>query len=486
VGTALRKGLKVLVLGGGGREHALAWKIARSPWVSQVFCAPGNAGTAREARVTNVDTTPEGRPFRPADPDAALALARRLGVDLTVVGPEGPLAVGIADVFSEAGLLLFGPTAAAARLESSKAFAKDFMVRHHIPTARFEVAETPGTALRAVARFGTPVVVKADGLAAGKGVTVARDREAAEAAVRAAMEEEVFGEAGRRVVIEECLEGREVSVLALTDGETVRLFPPAQDYKRVFDGDRGPNTGGMGAYCPAPVLGPEEEAFVVERVLLPAVRGLAAEGTPYRGVLYAGLMLTPDGPRVLEFNCRFGDPETQVILPLVEEDLVELMWAVASGERLGGPGAVAGAAAGAVAAAAAAEARPASLRLSVSGGAAVCVVMASAGYPGPYDTGRPITGLEAAEARPGVKVFHAGTRPAASGLPGVETAGGRVLNVVATAPTLAEAVERAYAAVALIRFEGAHHRSDIAAGVLRARGPHPAGPRPPGPVDIPE
>jgi phosphoribosylamine--glycine ligase len=470
----LRKGLKVLVIGGGGREHALAWKVARSPWVSQVFCAPGNAGTALEPGVANVDTTPEGRPFRPADPGAALALARRLGADLTVVGPEAPLAAGIADVFSEAGLLVFGPTAAAARLESSKAFAKDFMVRHHIPTARFEVAETPAAALRAVARFGAPVVVKADGLAAGKGVTVARDREAAEAAVRAAMEEEVFGEAGRRVVVEECLEGREVSVLALTDGERVRLFPPAQDYKRVFDGDRGPNTGGMGAYCPAPVLGPEEEAFVVERVLLPAVRGLAAEGTPYRGVLYAGLMLTPEGPRVLEFNCRFGDPETQVILPLVEDDLVELMWAVASGEGLEGPGASA-------AAAAAATARSASLRVSVSGGAAVCVVMVSAGYPGPYETGKPISGLETAEAHPGVKVFHAGTRPAASGLPGVETAGGRVLNVVATAPTLAGAVERAYAAVALIGFEGAHHRSDIAAGALGARGP-----RPPTPEDTPE
>jgi len=473
VGTALRKGLKVLVLGGGGREHALAWKIARSPWVSQVFCAPGNAGTALEPRVTNVDTTPEGRPFSPADPGAALALARRLGVDLTVVGPEGPLAAGIADVFSEAGLLLFGPTAAAARLESSKAFAKDFMVRHRIPTARFEVAETPGAALRAVARFGTPVVVKADGLAAGKGVTVARDRETAEAAVRAAMEEKVFGEAGRRVVVEECLEGQEVSVLALTDGETVRLFPPAQDYKRVFDGDRGPNTGGMGAYCPAPVLGPEEETFVVEHVLLPAVRGLAAEGAPYRGVLYAGLMLTPEGPRVLEFNCRFGDPETQVVLPLVEDDLVELMRAVASGEGLEGPGAAT--------AAASSAARPGSLRLSVSGGAAVCVVMASAGYPGRYETGKPITGLEAAAACPGVKVFHAGTRPAASGPPGVETAGGRVLNVVATAPTLAEAVDRAYAAVALIRFEGAHHRSDIAAAPLGARGR-----RPPGPADRPE
>jgi phosphoribosylamine--glycine ligase len=439
--------LKVLVVGGGGREHALAWKLAESPLVARVYCAPGNAGTAREPLVVNVAGLPGGKPLKPGDPEEVLALARHLGADLTVVGPEDPLAAGVADTFAQAGLPLFGPSRAAARLESSKAFAKEFMVRHGVPTARFEVADSPAAALAAVARFGTPVVVKADGLAAGKGVTVAPDRRAAEEAVRAAMEEGAFGEAGRRVVIEECLEGPEVSVLALTDGETVLPFPPAQDHKRVFDGDRGPNTGGMGAYCPAPVLSPDEEDFVMDRVLLPTVGGMAAAGTPYRGVLYAGLMLTRDGPRVLEFNCRFGDPETQVILPLLEDDLAELMLAaLGSGAGHGGGGLD--------------RIRARGLRLRP--GSAVSVVMASRGYPGPYEAGKPVEGLEVVATRPGIKVFHAGTRIGPNGRT-VETAGGRVLNVVAVGATLRDAVRDAYRAVALIHFEGAHYRSDIAA-----------------------
>jgi phosphoribosylamine--glycine ligase len=487
--------LKVLVVGGGGREHALAWKLAQSSLVGQVFCAPGNAGTAAEPGVANAETLPAAagspavrsgvvaaeRPFDANAPQAVLALARRLKVDLTVVGPEDPLAAGVADVFAEAGLFLFGPTQAAARLESSKAFAKAFMERHAIPTARFEVAETSSGALAAVARFGSPVVVKADGLAAGKGVTVARDRATAEAAVHQAMEEGAFGEAGRRVIIEEGLEGPEVSVLALTDGETVLAFPPAQDHKRAFDGDRGPNTGGMGAYCPAAVLGPEEERLVGERILLPTVRGMAAAGTPVRGVLYAGIMLTKDGPRVLEFNCRFGDPETQVLLPLLEDDLAELVlavargelgaWAASRGRRPVGPGGLV------------------VPRLRVSDRSAVCVVMASGGYPGRYQTGKAIEGLESVEsveaprasteaarasATEAVKVFHAAT-----GMSGgqVVTAGGRVLNVVATAATLDEAVRAAYRAAGRLRFEGAFYRRDIAAAALRPQPARPGRPR---------
>jgi len=444
--------LKVLLIGGGGREHAIAWKLAESPLVSHVFCAPGNAGTAHEPFVTNLDTVAEERPFDPKNPQDVLLLARRLKADLVVVGPEDPLAAGVTDVLTEAGLRVFGPTRSAARLESSKSFAKAFMSRHRIPTARFEVAETPQSAISAVNRFGTPVVVKADGLAAGKGVTVAPDRSAAELSIHEAMEESAFGEAGRRVVIEEYLEGQEVSVLGITDGDTVLPFPPAQDHKRVFSGDSGPNTGGMGAYCPAPVLGPAGQDFVRSHVLEPTIRAMAAEGAPFRGVLYAGLMLTRDGPRVLEFNCRFGDPETQVILPLLNDDLAELMMAVAAGSGLRRR----------------ARARDRDRGLDLSPRSAVCVVMASGGYPGRYETGKVIDGLEVASVRSGVKIFHAGTKVTGRGR--VVTSGGRVLNVVATAPTLAAAVKEAYKAVALIRFEGAHFRTDIAARALSGSG----------------
>ncbi len=421
-------------MGGGGREHALAWKLAESPLVSHVFCSPGNAGTEHEPFVTNVEAAD------PRDPKAILTLARSLQADLTVIGPEDPLAAGVVDAFAEAGMAVFGPTRAAARLEWSKAFAKEFMARRGIPTARFEVADTPAAALAAVARFGAPVVVKADGLAAGKGVVVAADRREAEDAAHRAMEEGAFGEAGRRLVIEECLQGQEVSVLALTDGRDVLPFPPAQDHKRARNGDQGPNTGGMGAYCPAPVLGPKAQRLVREKILEPTVRGMAEEGTPLRGVLYAGLMLTRDGPRVLEYNCRFGDPEAQVILPLLEDDLAELMLEVAAGGSLAGR------------------------RLRFSGESSVCVVMASGGYPGRYETGKVISGLGVASVRAGVRVFHAGTRMDGRK---VVTSGGRVLNVVATAPSLAAAVKEAYRAVALIRFEGAHYRTDIAARALQ-------------------
>jgi len=433
--------LKILLVGGGGREHALAWKMADSPLVSHVFCAPGNAGTAREPFVTNVTGDDS---FDPKDPGSILGLARLLEVDLTVIGPEDPLAAGVVDVFDRAGMAIFGPTQAASRLEWSKSFAKEFMARRRIPTARFEVAETPAAALAAVARFGAPVVVKADGLAAGKGVTVATDRMAAENAIRLAMDESIFGPAGRRVVVEECLEGPEVSVLALTDGESVLPFPPAQDHKRLRNDDLGPNTGGMGAYCPARVLGAEGEKAVIETILKPTVRGMAEEGAPLRGVLYAGLMITGSGPKVLEFNCRFGDPETQVILPLLESDLVELILATV-GRRLAGATGLG------------------DCHLQISPGASAGVVVASAGYPDRYEVGKPITGLEIADLRAQVKIFHAGTRLAGRDGRRVLTAGGRVLSVVATAGDLREAVKEAYRAVALIRFEGAHYRTDIAA-----------------------
>lgn len=443
-------------MGSGGREHALAWKIADSPLVARVWCAPGNAGTTHEPFVTNVEVGVDGRPFNTDDPQAILALAETLDADLTVIGPEAPLAAGAADHFAAAGRYLFGPTAAAARLEWSKAYAKDFMLRHHIPTARYEVADTAAEARSAIARLGLPVVIKVDGLAAGKGVTVAGTRSEAERAVSEAMEEGVFGSAGRRLVVEECLEGTEVSLLALTDGERVLTFPPAQDHKRAYDGDRGPNTGGMGAYAPASALGPEAVRDSVEQVLLPVTDGLAREGSAYRGVLYAGLMLTRDGPKVLEFNCRFGDPETQVLLPLLDEDLAALMLAIA--------GHPAAAAAGAV---------KVGRTLRTTGQTAVTVVMASGGYPGPYEKGKPIHGLEVAGTRSGIKVFHAGTRaqPAPGrgdrlGRPLITTAGGRVLNVTATAGTLLDAVREAYKAVALVSFEGAHYRSDIAARAL--------------------
>jgi phosphoribosylamine--glycine ligase len=439
--------LKILLIGGGGREHALAWKMAASPLVGHVFCAPGNAGTAGEPGVSNVADLPADR----GSPGWILTLARRLAADLTVIGPEDPLAAGVVDIFERAGLAVFGPTRAAARLEWSKAFAKDFMARQGIPTARFEVAETPAEAVAAVDRLGAPVVVKADGLAAGKGVTVAADRSEAVEAIHRIMEEAVFGEAGRRVVIEEGLQGPEVSVLALTDGEHVLPFSPAQDHKRLLDGDKGPNTGGMGAYCPAGLLGPEGERVVLETILKPTVKGMAAEGARLRGVLFAGLMLTSSGPKVLEFNCRFGDPETQVILPLLESDLVELMLRTVDpgrGRLKNLPSAGAGLAGS---------------WLRVGGGAAACVVVASGGYPGGYESGKPIHGLDAIALWGGIKVFHAGTKLGGAGGRELVSAGGRVLNIAATAGDPELAVAKVYRALALIGFEGAHYRTDIAA-----------------------
>jgi len=415
--------VRVLIVGGGGREHALAWKIAQSPQVGRIYCAPGNAGIAGQAECVNLAVT---------DTAGLVAFARKQNIDLTVVGPEAPLVAGLADDLRAAGLKVFGPGARAAALEGSKFFAKELMRRCHVPTAACRVFDNAREALEHLAAGGGPWVIKADGLAAGKGVVVTSDREEAAGAVEAMMVERIFGAAGDRVLVEECLTGEEVSVLAFTDGETVVPMLAAQDHKRVFDRDAGPNTGGMGAYAPAPVLTGEMAARVREEILLPTVQGLAAMGIAYRGVLYAGLMITADGPKVLEFNVRFGDPEAQPVLMLLESDLVEIMLAVEEG-RL--------------------DRTPVLWR----NGAAVCVVLASGGYPGPYRTGFPIEGL--AGERPGVVIFHAGTARDDRGR--VVTAGGRVLGVTATGPDLRSACGLAYQAVAGISFQDMHYRRDI-------------------------
>ena len=414
--------MKVLVVGGGGREHALAWKLRAEPGVEEVVCAPGNAGIG--GRTVAVDA---------GDAAAVLALAVEEGVDFTVVGPELPLANGVADRFADAGRPLFGPLQAAARLESSKAFAKEFMARHQIPTAAFRICQTQADALSACEQFGFPVVVKADGLAAGKGVTVATDRDAAALAIDDAIVARRFGEAGARLVIEECLTGPEVSLFVLCDGTQGLVLPSAQDHKRAFDDDEGPNTGGMGAFAPSPIFSPALAERVTREVVTPVLEGLRAEGTEYRGVLYVGLMLTPDGPQVIEFNVRFGDPEAQVVLPMIETELAPVLLA-------------------------AAQADLSRSTWRVTDDPHVGVVIASGGYPGAYETGFPIGGLAEAAAVPGVVVFHAGSalRDRA-----VVTSGGRVLTVVARGTTFEDAIAHAYEAVGRISFPHAYHRTDI-------------------------
>ena len=419
--------MNVLVVGGGGREHALAWRLAQDPEVTRVLCAPGNPGIATVAQCFPLEAT---------DVEGLLALAIREQVSLTVVGPEAALDKGIADRFRGAGLAIVGPPKHAAALETSKVFSKHFMTRTGIPTARFIACDTADAALAAVAgdRFGFPVVVTADGLAGGKGVVVAMDRAEAEAAVRTAMVDRAFGQAGSTLVIEECLTGPEVSFFALCDGQRAVVLGTAQDHKRIFDGDRGPNTGGMGAFAPSPLMTPEFEATVMRTIVQPVIEGFQADAG-YRGFLYVSLMLTPDGPKVIEFNVRLGDPEAQVVLPLIEGSFAATLLAAAEG-RLG----------------------PQALQLS--NWAAVGVVLASAGYPGPITTGVTIDGL-AAQPAEGVTVFHAGTATEGDR---VVTAGGRVLTVVARAAAHAEARTRAYAAAAAIHFEGMQYRTDIGAG----------------------
>lgn len=420
--------MKVLVIGGGGREHALVWKLAQSPRVTKIFCAPGNAGIEGLAECVQIAVE---------DIKGFTEFALREAIDLTVVGPEAPLTLGAVDAFEEAGLRVFGPSARAAAIEGSKVVAKEIMAKYNIPTAGYASFDNAREAEDYIRRLGAPCVVKADGLAAGKGVIVAGTVEEALAAVRLIMSDRAFGTAGDKVVIEEFLTGEEVSILAFTDGETVIPMLPAQDHKQVYDGDRGPNTGGMGAYSPAPVCTPETYRFALEKILVPTVRAMAAEGRPYRGVIYAGLMVTADGPKVLEFNARFGDPEAQPVLMMLETDLVDIMEAVI-------------------------ENRLNEIKIEWKNGAAICVVLASGGYPGSYARGDVIHGLD--HVPPGVVVFHAGTALRDGQ---VVTSGGRVLGVTASGEDIPAAIELAYQGVGAISFKGMHYRRDIGQKALK-------------------
>ena len=423
--------MNVLVIGGGGREHALCWKIARSPRCDRLFCAPGNAGIAAVAELLELAWS---------DTATMVAACRERSIDLVVVGPEQPLVDGLGDALREAGIAVFGPSADAARLEGSKSFAKDFMERWGLPTAACRVFED-GAALRDhLAAFPLPTVVKADGLAAGKGVIVCATRWEAIAAAEAMASGQRFGEASARVVVEDFLVGEEATVLALVDGGTVVPLQASQDHKRRFDGDAGPNTGGMGAYTPVPAVDENLMARVVEEILEPVARGLVAEGTPYQGLLYAGLMLTDDGPQVVEFNVRFGDPECQPLVLAMDSDLLPLLAATARGELASAP------------------------PPEFHGGATLCVVLVSGGYPGPYDKGLPIEGVPADSDE--VVVFHAGTRRGEDGV--LRTSGGRVLGVTARGADVAEARARAYEVVEQIGWSGVAWRHDIAHRALGA------------------
>ena len=415
--------MKILIIGGGGREHALAWKIAQSPKVTELFCAPGNPGTTSIA--TNIDIQAD-------DLDALLRFALENSIGLTVVGPEQPLVLGLTDRFQEKGLKVFGPSAKAAQIEGSKAFSKDLMRKYNIPTAAYAAFDDADEA-RAYLKGKGPQVVKADGLAAGKGVFVCADEAEAADAINQIMNDKIFGESGSRIIIEERLEGQEVSLLAFTDGTTVLPMEAAQDHKAAFDGDTGPNTGGMGAYSPAPIFTPELKQQVIDQIMVPSVNGMRADGIPYKGVLYAGLMITPNGPKTLEFNARFGDPETQPLMMRMQSDIVPIMEACADGTLD-------------------------SCSLEWKKEAAVCVVMASEGYPGSYEKGRPIRGLDQANSLPGVTVFHAGTKQAGDE---IVTSGGRVLGVTALGGNVQTAIVKAYQAVGKIQWPGVHYRNDI-------------------------
>ena len=422
--------MKVLVLGSGGREHALVWKLRQSPRISQLYCAPGNGGITGEAECVAVDLQ---------NLNSITALAARLQPDLTVVGPELPLTLGVVDEFERRGWRAFGPTQSAAQLESSKSFAKEFLQRHHIPTAPFAICDSIEQVREALGHFHVPVVVKADGLAAGKGVVIAKDKEEAASVAAGMLSGKMLGEAGARVVLEECLTGDELSFLVFSDGERVAPLVAAQDHKRVGDGDTGPNTGGMGAYSTTEIVDDQMRDWLVHHIARPVVAGMKAEGAEFKGVLYCGLMMTARGPMVLEFNCRFGDPETQPILMRLESDLIDALEASIEGRVSEGD-------------------------FKWSQDASVCVVMSSGGYPGTFEAGKRIEGLDEAGSVEGVKVFHAGT----SKRDGVYyTAGGRVLGVTARARDLQTAVGRVYEACAKISFDEAHYRKDIAARALK-------------------
>jgi phosphoribosylamine--glycine ligase len=425
--------MRVLLVGSGGREHALGWKLAQSPLLKALYCAPGNAGTARlraqGAEIVNL-------PIKAEDKNALVQLALERKVDLVVIGPEAPLAAGLADNLRAKGLAVFGPSQAAAQIESSKVFAKEFMERRGIPTASFAVFRDFDKALSHLREAEHPVVIKASGLAAGKGVVVPENPTQAETALHRIMVEKEFGAAGDEVVLEERLTGPEVSLFGFTDGVSIQSTLPAQDHKQIFDGDRGPNTGGMGAYAPVPICPPAMTEKILRSILQPAVDGLREEGRPFVGVLYGGLIFTKQGPKVIEFNCRFGDPETQAILPLLEGDLLIILMACATG-HLG------------------------EVDIRWSKGAAACVVLASKGYPGKYPTGLLISGLE--ETRPDSFIFHAGTKEQDGR---VVTAGGRVLCATGWGENIPQALKSAYAAIEPIRFEGMYFRKDIGYRVL--------------------
>jgi phosphoribosylamine---glycine ligase len=419
--------MNILVVGSGGREHVLAWKLAAEPGVARIICAPGNAGIARDVHTAAIDA---------GNIQALLDLARREHVDLTVVGPELPLDRGIVDRFSSEGQRIFGPAASAARLECSKVFAKDFMARYGIPTARYRACASAAEAraILASGELGMPIVIKADGLAAGKGVVVAPDAAAAEAAIAGAMEDRQFGAAGDRVVLEECLEGPEVSVFALCDGRRAVMIGSAQDHKRIYDGDQGPNTGGMGAFAPSPLIDRPLADRIMNEIIEPVIEGMRRDGHEYRGFLYAGLMLTCHGPKVIEFNVRFGDPEAQVVLPMIEGELAPILMAAAEGTLPDRP-------------------------IALSQEKYVGVVLASRGYPQSSQSGVIVNGLDQAAALDNVLVFHAGTAGDAKG--SIVTAGGRVLTVVGSGPTFEAAIARAYAGVKAIAFDGMQYRTDI-------------------------
>lgn len=428
--------MRVLVIGNGGREHALVWKIAQSPLVHHIYCAPGNAGIAKIAECV---------PIAPIDLNGLADFAEQQRIDLTVVGPEAPLIAGIVDRFESRGLPIFGPSPDPAQIEGSKAFSKKLMQASGIPTAAFWICDSLSMAQTRVDEYyaahgpAVKIVIKADGLAAGKGVIVAKDRAEARAALERIMGDRIFGDSGDKVVIEECLEGPEASIMALTDGDALLALLPSQDHKRALEGDQGPNTGGMGAYCPVPVMSPELTQRITETILQPAINAICELGLPYRGLLYAGVILTSDGPKCIEFNCRFGDPETQAVLPLLESDLVPLLLRSLDGTM---------------------DQAEAIWRQ----GASVCVVAAAGGYPGDYEIGKEIIGLNEAENEKGCVVFHAGTRQDHDT---VVTAGGRVLGVTGVGDNISEAVQHAYNGIDQIHFEGMHYRRDIAARALR-------------------
>ncbi|NLH96506.1 MAG: phosphoribosylamine--glycine ligase [Clostridiaceae bacterium] len=416
--------MKVLIVGGGGREHAIAWKISQSPKVSRLYCAPGNGGIASLAQCV---------PIKAMDIEGIVEFAKSEGIDLVVVAPDDPLAAGMVDALESAGIRAFGPNKAAAEIESSKVFSKNLMKKYGIPTAAYEVFENDSDALDYLRTCSYPTVIKADGLALGKGVIIANDFEEAQDAVHSIMSDKIFGNAGNRVVIEEFLTGTEVSILTFTDGETLVPMISSQDHKRALDDDMGPNTGGMGTFSPSRIYTDEVDEWCMKNIFMPTIDAMRKEGRRFKGVLYFGLILTADGPKVLEYNARFGDPETQVVLPHLKTDIIDIFEAIID-ERL------------------------ADVNIEWDNRSAVCVILASGGYPGKYRTGLEITGIEEAEKDPSVTVFHAGTKLEAGKY---YTAGGRVLGVTAVADTIDDARAKAYDAVGKINFEGMHYRKDI-------------------------